>query len=543
MPEQELKLHVPARARAGVEKELKQHPVTQVRLHALYFDTPQRELACARIAIRLRREGCAWVQTLKMPGANAVSRIELNHDRPGPVLDLTVYADTAAEPVLAGLKGELAARYETDIVRLLRKVRTRAGTVELAYDRGVLRAGDLTLPVSELEFELVSGKLPAIFVLGRRWQEKHGLILDARSKSERGDALASAAQAIGQAGPPLQPGVDAARAAEIARFWAPRGARPVRLDPAADPAAALRTVTAECLDQVVRNAAVLAEVDTAGVYTAGHPEHVHQLRVGLRRLRSAWKLFEGWTGLPGAGLEQAVREHFSAFGATRDQDVLQDTIVPALVRAGMPALALPPSSHGGDARSLACAPAFQGWLIDMLAWTVDAAPAVPAAREPAAAIPEAAPDADPGDARVVPTIIPLTPEPPADTSLTALLTRRLRKWHRRVAAEGQAFAALDLETRHALRKRAKRLRYGLSFAESLLPPGRLRVYRKRLAKVQDLLGEINDLAVAQEHYRELTEIYPQAWFAQGWISARLNELGAGAQDAFGELARCRPFWK
>src|SRR5690606_25384896 len=138
------------------------------------------------------------------------------------------------------------------------------------------------------------GKLPAIFVLGRRWQQRHGLILDARSKSERGDALASAAQALGQAGSSPADGAGAARAAEIARFWAPRGARRVRLDPAGDPATALRAITAECLDQVVRNAAVLAEVDTAGVYAAGHPEHVHQLRVGLRRLRSAWKLFQGW---------------------------------------------------------------------------------------------------------------------------------------------------------------------------------------------------------------------------------------------------------
>jgi len=537
MPEQELKLHVPAQARRGVERQLQQRPVTRQRLHALYFDTSERELARARIALRLRREGRAWVQTLKMPGADAITRIELNHDRPGPVLDLTLYAGTDAEPALTALRGTLAARYETDVMRWTQRLRTRAGTVELAYDRGTLRAGELTLPVSELEFELVSGRPAAIFALARRWQQQHALVLDARSKSERGDALASAAQALAQACPPADAGIGAARAAEIARFWAPRNARAVRLDPAMTPAEALRAVGAECLDQVVRNAAVLAEVDTAGVYAAGHPEHVHQLRVGLRRLRSAWKLFDGWTELPGAALEQAVREHFSAFGATRDEDVLQDTIVPALVRAGMPALTLPASAGSMDARTLACAPAFQGWLLDMLAWTVGALPPAPAAPAPS----PAGPADDSGPVR--PTIISLTPETSEPPTLRALLTGRLRKWHRRVVAEGKQFASLDPTARHELRKRAKRLRYGLSFAESLLPPVRLRAYRKRLAQLQDVLGELNDLAVAQERYRELTAAYPQAWFAQGWIAARLNELAVGAQQAFEDLARCRPFWK
>ena len=67
MPEQELKLHVPAASRQAVQREIKQREATRIRLHAMYFDTPERELARARIAIRLRLEGRDWVQTLKMP--------------------------------------------------------------------------------------------------------------------------------------------------------------------------------------------------------------------------------------------------------------------------------------------------------------------------------------------------------------------------------------------------------------------------------------------------------------------------------------------
>ena len=119
----------------------------------------------------------------------------------------------------------------------------------------------------------------------------------------------------------------------------------------------------------------------------------------------------------------------------------------------------------------------------------------------------------------------------------------MRRWHGKVADQGLQFAALDIPARHELRKRGKRLRYSLAFAESLLPAAKLRGYRKLLSRVQDILGEINDLAVAKEHYEACTATHPQAWFALGWISARLEELATEAQQAFDDLAHSKPFWK
>ena len=542
MSEQELKLHVPPAAGAAVEQELRQHAATPVRLHALYFDTPERELARARIALRLRREGRDWVQTLKMPGADAITRIELNHSRPGPVLDLSVYAGTDVEDALAAIRGPLGLRYETDVRRLLCKVRSRHGTVELAYDTGTLRTGTLELPISELEFELVSGRSAAIFALARGWQQRHGLVLDTRSKSERGDALATLAHQLAAA----QAGEDKKL---VAGFWAPRGAAPVRLRADMDAPRAMAVIAAECIEHIARNAAVLAEVDTAGVYPAGHSEHVHQLRVGMRRLRSAWRLFDGWIAPPPAPLLEGVRTHFAAFGTNRDQDVLDETVAPMLERAGMPVLPSQPRQVEQDARAIASGKAFQAWLLALLEWSLvvepvpAAAPGAPDTSASIAASPrrQAAADA-PADAPVVPTIIPLhQPGPPA--SLPKLLAGRLHRWHKRVVGEGLRFTELELEARHDLRKRAKRLRYGLAFAESLLPAGRVRRYRQHLSRVQDLLGEINDLAVAREHYDARVSEYPQAWFALGWIGARLDALSERAQRAFEALARTKPFWK
>ncbi|WP_427184608.1 CHAD domain-containing protein [Bordetella bronchialis] len=641
MSEQELKLHVPHASRAAVERELKQAGAERVPLHAMYFDTPERELARARIAIRLRREGRNWVQTLKTPGGNAITRVEMNHPRPGPILDLSVYAGTEVHAALAALKGELGLRYETDVTRLVRKTRTRQGTVEIAYDVGVLRAGDLELPIREVEFELMSGRPGAIFATARTWLSRYGLVLDPRSKSERGDALAQLAHTLAQPGLEEEP-----RKAAIARFWGPRFAKAVSLYPEMTPPQGLAAVAAECLDQIMRNAAMLSEVDTLGIYGAGQPEHVHQLRVGIRRLRSAWRLFRGWAELPPREAEAALRGYFSAFGANRDQDVLQESIIPALVKAGMPTFPIPEDDTPPvAAQETAAGKAFQGWLLDMLEWTLDVRPgpeaqdaesrghAAYAEGQPGGGASHAADsdgnagghgkasgngiaradrsnpgddagggvrslpghgqathqgassgngaakdrdlargaeDADDaggsrigeGDGRAKhraqpaaamhhaaslaveifhPTIIPLTPRTPRD--LRTLLARRLRKWHKQVLAEGERFAALDIPSRHALRKRAKRLRYGLSFAESLLPAQKMRDYRRKLADVQDVLGEMNDLSVAHDLYRQWSTRHPQAWFALGWISARQEKLLGEAQRAFTKLGHAKRFWK
>ncbi|KDB68722.1 hypothetical protein AZ15_0524, partial [Bordetella bronchiseptica A1-7] len=50
--------------------------------------------------------------------------------------------------------------------------------------------------------------------------------------------------------------------------------------------------------------------------------------------------------------------------------------------------------------------------------------------------------------------------------------------------------------------------------------------------MQDLLGEINDLAVARDYYQAALQAHPQAWFAVGWIGARLDGLTPQAQEAF-----------
>lgn len=596
MAEQELKLHVPRQTRKGIERELARGTVTRIPLRAMYFDTPNRALVKAKVGLRLRQEGSQWVQTLKMPGDHALSRLELNHDRVGPVLDLSVYLGTPAEPILASLTETLGVCYETDIRRTLRKIRTRQGTVEVAFDLGRIRAGALDLPVSEVEFELLSGELTAIFALGQRWQQAHGLVFDARSKAERGDRLAQTAHQLAaldaQANPDGGELVDKARQKIVARFWQERNIAAIALEPEFSTSQALAAVTMECLDQITRNAAVLAEIDTAGICAAGAPEHVHQIRVGIRRLRSAWSLFNGLAPLPPLELRNQIKGFFGQLGGARDDDVLRETLLPVLEASGQPPVVLESDLTTDHTSALCAGHAFQGWVLALMAWTLDATPLssstaagstngiapgaglsypeVGATNPVASSTPTQAsgndgtsagdsqsgatvnhvvdneiPAGDPDHhgARLAAQIIPMTAAKIVVPTLTETLSGKLKKWHRQVVRDGLAFEELDIEARHELRKRVKRLRYGLQFCESLLPSNRLKLYRKQLAVVQDVLGEMNDLAVARERFEGLKATQPQAWFAVGWTTSRLEALVHQAVSAFKVLARAERFWR
>ncbi len=543
MSEQELKLNVPVDAQSRVEKAVKRAKFSEIQLRALYFDTPSRALARALVSLRLRLEGNQWVQTLKMPGEHSLSRIELNQDRPEATLDLGIYAGTPVSDVLSGLTEPLQVCYETDVQRLLRDIRSPSGVVELAFDRGWLRAGNLQLPISEVEFELKRGKLEAVFEIGRIWQQRFGLILDFRSKAERGDRLAQLAQTLTTL--EAQDTSDTVsyerqaqdRAQLVADFWKPRSAASIDLATVIkerDAAQALATVTSECLEHIVRNTAVLCEVDTAGICRAASPEHVHQLRVGIRRLRSAWSFFDGLTELPSLEHRQKINTYFSKLGGTRDEDVLKESILPLLAVAGLPPLVLPTSPHQDSSAQLVASTDFQSWLLDTLAQcTMPATTSEALTGLTTATIHASSTDFE----------FPRAPRPPHKPALKPLLIKKLKKWHRQVVRSGLIFQTLDIEQQHALRKKSKRLRYALQYCESLFPESNLSLYRKQLATVQDILGEMNDLYVAQPLFESLKADQPQAWFACGWIQARLATLTKEAAEAFKKFAVTSAPWR
>ena len=508
MLERELKLHVPAASRAGLEEELKQRGAAELVLHACYFDTEDRDLAKAGIALRLRQEGKQWVQTVKAPGPDELSRIETNHERPGPELDLSVYRDTPLEPLLAPWSKALVLRYETQISRLTFQHDSGQGIVELAYDRGWIKAGGLQLAVHELELEQISGDAANLFRLGREWLEKYSLIIDFRSKAERGDALAQAAWAFRDAIP--RKGLKRLPEPVLAQLLKARRAEPVTLEPSASIRQAYHQCTNDCLNQIIRNAAFLAGVDSPGADRDMRVSYVHQLRVGMRRLRSCWKLFGKWVPLDEALPLHELRRYFSLLGHTRDQDIVHLTIAPRLEKAGMPALSETAAAHDAgvpDMRALAASPEFQSFMLNLLERLLERG--------------DGDADADSESAR----------------TLSRQLAKRLNKWLTQACDAGEHFLQLPGEAQHDLRKDVKRLRYGLDFSSSLLKGKRLLAVRNALARAQEKLGELNDLYVAQAHYQALAASQPNALFALGWLKAAQEHKQAEAQASFKQLGK------
>ncbi|MDE2148008.1 MAG: CYTH domain-containing protein, partial [Burkholderiales bacterium] len=324
----ELKFQVPAARRQALARAVATASARTTRLQAVYADTSDLRLAAAGLALRLRKEGRVWVQTLKGRGDDLMSRLEHSVRLPAqagePAFDPQRHAGSAVGAALAAaLQGaaELQPLYRTDIRRLHRRVRSGGAQVEIALDRGHIRAGGRQLAVEEIEFELVSGPPQALVALAARWAARHGLWWDSRTKSERGLRLAL------DRGP--GPVAKAGKAGKAGKAAGAAGAA-AALAPGADRHAVWAAALHAALAQALANAGELAD-------DAGTPEHLHQLRVALRRLRSVLRDLGPWSGDAAAAraLEQAWRGPFGALGAARDADVIA-ALGPRLAAAGAP---------------------------------------------------------------------------------------------------------------------------------------------------------------------------------------------------------------
>lgn len=498
MLERELKFHVPVHKRAALEKALRKFGAKELPLHARYFDTKNHELAKAKVALRLRKEGEQWVQTIKTPGADELSRIEINHPRPEPILDLSLYEDTPVAQIMARLEHPLELLYETVVNRLVIKKGIKANVIEFAYDQGLIKAGKLELPICELELEQVSGSTDYLFAQARQWLKKHGLILDLRSKAERGDALSQLAHATPQTTP-----------AEYGQLRNPRRASSVTLADAPTLDAAYRLCANDCMNQIVRNATFLAGVDSIDDVSLTQVEYIHQLRVGIRRLRSCWNFFGKWIDIDEAALDAQLRQYFGLLGQARDTGVIELFITPRLADAGMPALTLPsPVVHADHAQALAASAEFQETLLTLLHHLVA----------------EQTTDSE-------------TKNP----SIGKLLSQRLNKRLKRLCRQGAQFRQLTVEDQHKLRKRIKGLRYAMEFSASLLAGKNLARLHAALMDTQHTLGDLNDLYVAHDYYQSLSVDQPQAFFALGWLKAMQVQKQAEAELNFLRLAKAGRF--
>ena len=291
-------------------------------------------------------------------------------------------------------------------------------------------------------------------------------------------------------------------------------ARPVKLRPGGSIEQGFRTIARNCLAQIRSN--------ERGTVHSDDPEFVHQMRVGLRRLRSALRLFKRWLALP-EGLQSEIDWLGSLLAGARDAEVLAGRTLPELMRAcpqesglDLARLQAELSALARQRRSQAAqavASARYQALIQALTQWVE--------RRGWRAMPDK-------NAR---KLLLERLGKPLDKAAARLLNQRLKK----VRICGQSLAAQATpEDRHRLRIAIKKMRYATEFFSSLTAvPGVQRCLGRlaRLTALQEALGELNDASVAATLLARLDREHPglsgAIGFTRGFLCARaLSEVQA-----------------
>ena len=272
---------------------------------------------------------------------------------------------------------------------------------------------------------------------------------------------------------------------------------------AMDGATLLRRVVGACLAQIQPNADAIA-------LGSDDPGHVHQLRVGLRRLRSGVRGLDAFArGLP-PGWEDAVRPVFDALGESRDRHVLSTNLVPKLREAGaaISDAARPSKRRDAAIGRLVRRAGFQRVLQELAAFADG-------------------PDADArGDAG----------------EGLAQIVSSLRKLSRQVRRGARHFEELPFERRHDVRKRLKRLRYLAEFAAPAFERADVKAWLKKVSPAQDALGRHVDLVLAERHFAAAAASRSDARFAVGWLRAKAGRSARDARRALARLRDAKPFW-
>ncbi|WP_248805269.1 inorganic triphosphatase [Pseudomonas sp. MWU13-2100] len=200
--ETEIKLRVSRETLAA----LREHPLLKKRnksgwerreLTNQYFDTPERDLAKAKVALRLRRDGEEVIQTLKTRGqsvAGLSERNEYDWHLAKAKLDVKKLDGECWPEALADLdKKTLKPIFTTDFVRERAEIAWGRGkakvVIEAALDLGFVIAGKQKEEICELELELREGEPAALLELAAELAEKLALMPCDISKAERGYRL------------------------------------------------------------------------------------------------------------------------------------------------------------------------------------------------------------------------------------------------------------------------------------------------------------------------------------------------------------------
>lgn len=445
-----------------------------------YYDTPELTLRQRRIALRLRKKGWEWLQTVKSaePASGGLAiRNEWEIPATPGQFDFAHVDNAELRSLLNDTRDRLEPVFTTDFRRQAWQIACGDSLIEMALDRGRISAKERSTGICEVELELISGRVEDIFELTRQLQQHVTLHPEVASKAERGYRLFH--------NEPEQP----------------FRAKPLPIHPEQTPVEAFRTIALGCLEHFQRN--------EAGLLAGGEPEFIHQARVALRRLRSAIKLFA--PVLPEnfvAAYGQSWQTLAGALGEARNWDVFLEETLPPIVKA---------FPHNHDVHRLHS----------------EAKRRVKAARR---AITSLLRLKEYPRLMVEFTAAVHALSDTVDTPLKRFASERIAAHTRSVRKLAERYDELDDEQRHIMRLRFKKLRYALEFMTPLLPAQQMKRYLETLSRLQEALGLINDQVTAQLLIDDaLGE--KRVTVAHGWVAGRQEILVANTPAMLGAWLR------
>ena len=477
--EVELKLGLSASAL----RALKRHPLIaeaeraarSATLISTYFDTPDQRLAAERVSVRTRKQGRRLLQTVKGDARSSSGlsvRPEWEQAYRGE-FDFAAVDDARIRRLLDAHADALEPIFVTEFRRETFRCSPHAeASVLVMIDHGTITAGGRTTPICEIELELERGHAPDLLQLAATLAHDVALRPINESKAARGLRLFHDDK------------------------QKPRRAGPSPLAAGDSPLGAFRRIAEDCLDQWQANA------DGAAVDHA--PEFVHQIRVSLRRLRSALKLFE--PALPPDWVARWSTEFSNAadeLGEARDIDVLhEELIVPILADPLCPA----PVQELNDA--------------------------VVAARNRAREHVCAHMEGTDQGRRMLGFAAELTSlaANPLDASadLAAFARLQLDFLRKRARSRWRKARGGDIAALHALRISLKRLRYAIEFFSPLFPRKAVKRFIAKLARAQEHLGYLNDIEVGNQRMLQWAGDNPSllraASYVAGWHAAMAAQV-------------------
>jgi triphosphatase len=458
---------------------------TQSRtLVSTYYDTPDNALSRAHVSLRLRDGGTKRVQTLKR--GEGFSRQEYEGPAPASGLDLEVPAlKMALKPAQ---RRSLAPVYTVSVTRRQRTFSHAGAQIELAIDSGEVTAGDKRRSISEVELELKSGPPVALFDLARILSHTAPLYLSFDGKSSQGQALRDGT------------------------VLTPRRADKARLKRGSSAGQAFQAIARNALTLIAANALVVREADGE--------DALHQLRVAVRRLRSAITACKPMLAdKVMADIQAELKWLLVACEEARDLDVF------AHDNAGLAAdgAALSPQVEAArlgahaKARAAVATKRFRDLVLETAA-RVETGPWLTASGKS---------------------------EKKRKGSAREFAAKALARRWALILKRGQDPARLSDADRHRLRIDAKKLRYAAEAFTPLFDRVRCERFLARLKVLQDELGALNDTAVAARLVARLKPTGEGEAAAERLMAAREGSRAKtlkGAAKAMQRLAAARPPW-